>query len=139
MVDVRPYSPDGCDSRVVLSGLTLDELRALSRQHCFAGYSLVAPGQGPGEGQLEYIHHKLPVCSRHHAIDWNYHPDFLRSRPNKWLYDASHPEGTSFVEYGFSTHPKASLYTWNGGRGPGAGGGLSSTEEGAATAAGFAS
>lgn len=49
-----------------------EELRWLARQHCFSGYSL--PSQA-----LEYLY-----FTRHHIIDWNYHPTFPRPRPNKW-------------------------------------------------------
>ena len=49
-----------------------EELRWLARQHCFSGYSL--PTQA-----LEYLY-----FTRHHIIDWNYHPSFPRPRPNKW-------------------------------------------------------
>ena len=65
--------------------LSIDELRVLSRQHTFAGYS--RPEEegklGNGMGGGEVIADPLVICRRH-AIDWNYHPDFPRSRPNKW-------------------------------------------------------
>eukprot|EP00428_Durinskia_dybowskii_P070974 CAMPEP_0170416172 /NCGR_PEP_ID=MMETSP0117_2-20130122/33013_1 /TAXON_ID=400756 /ORGANISM="Durinskia baltica, Strain CSIRO CS-38" /LENGTH=362 /DNA_ID=CAMNT_0010674217 /DNA_START=9 /DNA_END=1094 /DNA_ORIENTATION=+ len=41
------------------------DLRILARQHCFSGYSNT-------------------VFTRHHFIDWNFHPSYPRSRPNKW-------------------------------------------------------
>lgn len=50
---------------------TVQDLRTLSRQHCFAGYTFPEP-DAPG------------VFTRHHIIDWNYHPSFPRPRPNRW-------------------------------------------------------
>ena len=74
----------------------MDDLRALSRQHTFAGYSLVTD-----DGSK-----LMPYCIRHHALDWNYHPSFPRSRPNKW-YIEQHPakDGSSFKEYGYAPDP----------------------------------
>mmetsp|Transcript_31493 Transcript_31493/g.42648 ORF Transcript_31493/g.42648 Transcript_31493/m.42648 type:complete len:107 (-) Transcript_31493:5-325(-) len=42
------------------------------------------------------------VIVRHHAIDWNFHPDYPRSRPNKWRVEMS-PDGMSFKEWAFAT------------------------------------
>lgn len=50
-----------------------EELRILSRQHCFAGYSLSSLDERGNE-----------VFTRHHFLDWNYHPSYPRSRPNRW-------------------------------------------------------
>ena len=52
------------------------ELRILSRQHCFAGYTLPEEENDRKSGE--------PVFTRHHIVDWNYHPSFPRSRPNRW-------------------------------------------------------
>jgi len=81
---------------------SLEQLRALSQQHCFAGYSLVE--EHPA-GSLN----QLPICVRHHAIDWNYHPTFPRARPNKWRIE-THPsgDGRSFKEWGFAQDPSNS-------------------------------
>lgn len=49
------------------------ELRLLARQHCFSGYSYLEDSAG-----------KATVFTRHHIIDWNYHPAYPRSRPNRW-------------------------------------------------------
>mmetsp|Transcript_20579 Transcript_20579/g.28360 ORF Transcript_20579/g.28360 Transcript_20579/m.28360 type:complete len:319 (-) Transcript_20579:413-1369(-) len=56
------------------------ELRILSRQHCFAGYTF--PEIQP------------QTFTRHHIIDWNYHPNFPRTRPNRWWVELQ-PTGTS--------------------------------------------
>jgi hypothetical protein len=56
-----------------LKACTNEELRIMSRQHCFAGYSFPSVDCRGNE-----------VFTRHHFIDWNYHPNYPRSRPNKW-------------------------------------------------------
>ncbi|CAM9206172.1 unnamed protein product, partial [Ectocarpus fasciculatus] len=75
-VDLR-FPVDRPNSLSKLSSLeeySLLELRKLGRQHCFAGYSLPETGH-PADS---------PVFTRHHVIDWNFHPAFPRSRPNRW-------------------------------------------------------
>jgi hypothetical protein len=71
---------------------SLDELFNLSQQHCFGGYSL--PELPLSASQL---------FTRHHIIDWNYHPAFPRSRPNRWFIqyyqDAKQEGNDSFKEY----------------------------------------
>eukprot|EP00050_Salpingoeca_kvevrii_P016090 m.52460 g.52460 ORF g.52460 m.52460 type:complete len:362 (+) comp6697_c0_seq1:57-1142(+) len=81
-IDFRvPYSrPDFIAARS-LQDLSRAELRLLARQHCFAGYSLV-------DGTP-------PVCTRHHAIDWNAAP---RRLPNKWRIELK-DDGSSFKEF----------------------------------------
>lgn len=71
-IDMRfPTSrPTILKSKRNLRNLSDLELRILSRQHCFAGYSL--PEEQP------------EMFTRHHIIDWNYHPNFPRPRPNRW-------------------------------------------------------
>mmetsp|Transcript_18551 Transcript_18551/g.28849 ORF Transcript_18551/g.28849 Transcript_18551/m.28849 type:complete len:379 (+) Transcript_18551:231-1367(+) len=51
-----------------------DDVRILSRQHAFAGYTLQEYEAG------------RPVCTRHHCIDWNFVPNLSvpRSIPNRW-------------------------------------------------------
>lgn len=67
------------------------ELRILARQHCFAGYSLPET----------FDDHSPLTFTRHHAIDWNYHPRFPRNRPNRWWIELSTDE-KSFKEYSFA-------------------------------------
>ncbi len=67
------------------------ELRVLARQHCFGGYSL--PESNP-----ETDNEKL-VFTRHHIIDWNFHPHFPRSRPNRWFVEVQEPSRDSFKEH----------------------------------------
>ena len=69
--------------------LTDVELRYLARQHCFSGYSLPSK-----EGRFQYF-------TRHHIIDWNFHPSFPRPRPNKWWVelDRANAPCQSFKEF----------------------------------------
>lgn len=71
-----------------VDSLSKDELCALSRQHCFAGFT-----------KVDLSDPEAPVCTRHHCIDWNFHPRFPRSRPNKWRVEMS-KDGQSFKEFG---------------------------------------
>lgn len=68
-----------------LSNYSNLQLRLLSRQHCFAGYSLMQSAGDIATERSYYLPASTPVCTRHHIIDWNYHPWFPRSRPNRWF------------------------------------------------------
>ena len=74
---------------------TDEELMQLAQQHCFAGYSL------PSEGVQGGLDADKPHFTRHHIIDWNFHPRFPRPRPNKWWVQVS-PDGQSFKEFSFA-------------------------------------
>jgi len=84
-------------TRENLTSCSDDELRVLARQHCFSGYSFPEPDKSiEKSGAL--------VFTRHHIIDWNYHPAFPRSRPNRWWVQTKDvengKEGTdSFKEF----------------------------------------
>lgn len=60
-------------ARGSLESCTNYELKLLARQHCFSGYSLPSTDNSGNK-----------VFTRHHIIDWNFHPNYPRSRPNKW-------------------------------------------------------
>lgn len=80
-IDLRiPLARPDLAHRGSLGECSDDELRALARQHVFCGYTLpssaAAPGGSTGGGAPL-------VCTRHHAIDWNY-IGAPRPRPNKW-------------------------------------------------------
>lgn len=70
------------------SELSDEDLRILARQHCFAGYSLPDPVPTTNEVQR---------FTRHHVIDWNYHPTRPRMHPNRWFVQLK-PDGSSFKE-----------------------------------------
>eukprot|EP00931_Biecheleriopsis_adriatica_P011441 TRINITY_DN112531_c0_g1_i1.p1 TRINITY_DN112531_c0_g1~~TRINITY_DN112531_c0_g1_i1.p1 ORF type:complete len:391 (-),score=62.25 TRINITY_DN112531_c0_g1_i1:43-1107(-) len=72
-----------------LEGLDDRALRLLARQHAFGGYSVVK-----FQETLE-----APVATRHHCIDWNFHPSFPRPRPNQWRVQMSE-DNQSFKEFG---------------------------------------
>ena len=82
-------------SRGQLSDCNSEDLKLLSRQHCFAGYSLPSVGKSGG------LDADKPHFTRHHFIDWNYHPSFPRPRPNKWWVLMS-PDKNHFKEYSFA-------------------------------------
>ena len=94
-----------------LEDCTNAQLRELSRQHCFAGYALVDRSKSntasPSPPRSSPSIDDLPICTRHHALDWNYHARFPRSRPNKWRIEP-HPsgDGSQFKEWGFATEPR---------------------------------
>lgn len=80
--------PGNIAYRGSLSQCTDEELRYLSRQHCFAGYSLLDKAEDKKNGQF----------TRYHIIDWNYHPSFPRPRPNRWRAECNE-DNSSFKEY----------------------------------------
>ena len=86
-VDIRiPVDrPQSLMRKKSLADCSFADLRYLARQHCFSGYSL------PSEDGVVY--------TRHHAIDWNYHPSFPRSRPNKWRAEMNKDNLMSFKEF----------------------------------------
>ncbi len=76
------------------------ELRLLSRQHCFSGYSLLEHNPllpNPGSAGPS----KPPMFTRHHIIDWNFLSLFPRNRPNRWWVEIQQPSSDSFKEYSF--------------------------------------
>jgi hypothetical protein len=93
-IDMRfPHSRSATlNSKTSFRDCSLDELFNLSQQHCFGGYSL--PELPLSSSQL---------FTRHHIIDWNYHPAFPRNRPNRWFVqyyeDPKLPGNDSFKEY----------------------------------------
>jgi hypothetical protein len=72
----------------LLEDLSSNELTMLARQHCFAGYSLPESGHPSN----------APVFTRHHVIDWNFHPAFPRSRPNRWRVEVKADDKMCFKE-----------------------------------------
>jgi hypothetical protein len=79
------------------------ELKVLAQQHCFAGYSyLEEEDTYRGATTTASTYPKQgPLYTRHHLIDWNYHPKYPRLRPNRWWIDLK-ADRTSFKEYSFA-------------------------------------
>ena len=78
-----------------------EQLRLLARQHCFAGYTLPEPPlstPAAAAAAVSSSSSKSPLFTRHHIIDWNFHPSFPRSRPNRWFVQRS-PDGQCFKEH----------------------------------------
>ena len=65
------------------------DLRLLARQHCFSGYSFPEPFDNSSSDN------DVVVFTRHHIIDWNYHPSYPRSRPNRWWIQTNIPPSTN--------------------------------------------
>ena len=63
-------------------------MRLLARQHAFAGYARLEASREDGSGSVA-------VCTRHHAIDWNF-VGAPRSRPNKWRVRPTPPTEAAF-------------------------------------------
>lgn len=99
-----------------------EELIILSRQHCFSGYSF--PEMFGRAKELakhndlqsqcrdvmnEHNYYKYgPVFTRHHIIDWNFHPSFPRPRPNQWWVEVSEDK-QSFKEHCVARNPTTNL------------------------------
>eukprot|EP00471_Norrisiella_sphaerica_P003492 CAMPEP_0184482352 /NCGR_PEP_ID=MMETSP0113_2-20130426/3911_1 /TAXON_ID=91329 /ORGANISM="Norrisiella sphaerica, Strain BC52" /LENGTH=303 /DNA_ID=CAMNT_0026862027 /DNA_START=128 /DNA_END=1039 /DNA_ORIENTATION=+ len=95
-IDIRfPLKRPDFSKKSGYEDLSMDELRCLSRQHTFAGYTKAEPKDGSGFA---------PVATRHHALDWNYHPKFPRERPNRWRFQLKE-DGTSFKEFSVAFDP----------------------------------
>lgn len=77
-----------------LAQLSPNALRLLARHTCFAGFSLV---KMLADNQTSQI--RTPIATRHHFVDWNFHPSFPRSRPNQWRIEMN-DAGDSFKEWG---------------------------------------
>lgn len=76
--------------RQVLENMSDDDLRLYARQHVFGGFSVIQqhPPTLPPTNNKNM--QSLPVCTRHHCIDWNYIPQKSRPRPNKWYIEGNH-------------------------------------------------
>jgi len=112
-----------------------EELIILSRQHCFSGYSYPEIFGRAKELELglglnnrsttstsgsrsrsvsmdlldEENYYKYgPVYTRHHIIDWNFHPSFPRPRPNQWWVELSEDK-QSFKEHCVARNPDTNL------------------------------
>ena len=84
------------NSRQILETMCDVDLRLYARQHVFGGFSVVAletAGADNMTSERGTTTSKLPVCTRHHCIDWNYIPNKPRPRPNKWYIEGYH-DGT---------------------------------------------
>jgi hypothetical protein len=97
-IDMRfPHSRSNLLSKRRFADFTNDELIQLSQQHCFGGYTLPELSRY----STSVVPSPAPVYTRHHIVDWNYHPSFPRNRPNRWFVQFhKDPEGKdSFKEY----------------------------------------
>ena len=91
-----------------------EDLRLYARQHVFAGYSIISR-EGNKNNKMS---NNLPLCTRHHCIDWNYVVGKPRPRPNKWYIEGESTRNETFQtwnEWSFSTDNNGQSYykeTW---------------------------
>ncbi|RYG69867.1 hypothetical protein EON64_01685, partial [archaeon] len=99
-IDMRIPTKRPTTSLARLSGLddcSEHQLRVLARQHCFAGYTLpelTGPPHINSTSSIPTHAADATTCmnpgqrgelfTRHHVVDWNFHPRFPRPRPNRW-------------------------------------------------------
>ena len=98
-------------SRQAFEVMSDEDLRLYARQHVFAGYSVISREKNSNNR----MSNKLPLCTRHHCIDWNYVNGKPRPRPNKWCIEGRNGNGTPFhtwKEWSYATDEKGQCYYW---------------------------
>jgi hypothetical protein len=100
-----------CSSRQVLESMSDEDLRLYARQHVFAGYSVISQ-----EKNNKMSNNNLPLCTRHHCIDWNYVSGKPRPRPNKWYIEGKYNDGKRpcnvWKEWSYATDENGQCYYW---------------------------
>jgi hypothetical protein len=91
-VSVLNGSSDG------LATLDEKELSFFARQHAFCGYS-----------RMEKDENGAFICTRHHAIDWNF-VGKPRSRPNKWRIELNPNSADQWKEWSHATDDHGQSY-----------------------------
>lgn len=84
-----------------LFSFSWNELKILSRQHCFSGYTLplnndndivsnntLTSASSTSTSSPSPSTSHGPLFVRHHLIDWNFHPLYPRPQPNAWWIEA---------------------------------------------------
>ena len=107
---------DDGSSRQAFELMSDEDLRLYARQHVFAGYSVISNEKNNNNS----IHHKmsnnLPLCTRHHCIDWNYVSGKPRPRPNKWYIEGRNNNGKTpfhtWKEWSYATDENGQCYYW---------------------------
>lgn len=91
------------NSRKVLEMMSDEELRLYARQHIFGGYSMLTSTEDNNT-------RRLPLCTRHHCIDWNYIPGKPRPRPNKWYIEVYNNSPNVWKELSYATDEHGQSY-----------------------------
>lgn len=91
------------NSRKVLEMMSDEELRLYARQHVFGGYSMLTSTE---DNNMR----RLPLCTRHHCIDWNYIPGKPRPRPNKWYIEVCNNNPNVWKELSYATDEHGQSY-----------------------------
>jgi hypothetical protein len=95
-------------SRQVIESMSDEDLRLYARQHAFAGYAVISQEKN---NQMN----NLPLCTRHHCIDWNYVSGKPRPRPNKWFIEGKSDGKSPFnvwKEWSYATDQNGQCYYW---------------------------
>lgn len=99
-----------CSSRQFLESMSDEDLRLYARQHVFAGYSVISHEKN------NKMSNNLPLCTRHHCIDWNYVSGKPRPRPNKWYIEGKNSNGKGpfnvWKEWSYATDENGQCYYW---------------------------
>lgn len=96
------------NSRQILESMSDDDLRLYARQHVFGGFSVLTMEDAK-------TNKGLPICTRHHCIDWNYIPGKPRPRPNKWFIEGKNNGALPFEvwkEWSYATDENSQCYYW---------------------------
>ena len=99
-------------SRQAFEVMSDEDLRLYARQHVFAGYSVISREKNSNNR----MSNKLPLCTRHHCIDWNYVNNKPRPRPNKWYIEGRNSNGNTpfhtWKEWSYATDENGQCYYW---------------------------
>ncbi|KAL3776352.1 hypothetical protein HJC23_010620 [Cyclotella cryptica] len=93
--------------RQILQSFSDHDLRLYARQHVFGGISVLS---------AEHTGKSLPLCTRHHCIDWNYVTGKPRPRPNKWYIEGNQDDNTggapfdTWKEWSYATDENGQCY-----------------------------
>ena len=104
-------------SHQAFESMSDEDLRLYARQHVFAGYSVISQEKNNNnENNSNKMSNNLPLCTRHHCIDWNYVSGKPRPRPNKWYIEGRNiNERTPFntwKEWSYATDENGQSYYW---------------------------
>lgn len=116
---------DDDSSRQAFESMSDEDLRLYARQHVFAGYSVISHerNNNNNSNSNNRMSNNLPLCTRHHCIDWNYVSGKPRPRPNKWYIEGRKNNNTNnngnntppfhtWKEWSYATDENGQCYYW---------------------------
>lgn len=104
-------------SRRAFELMSDEDIRLYARQHVFAGYSVVSNNDNNSNNKMK-MNNNLPICTRHHCIDWNYVCGKPRPRPNKWYIEGRNNNNNgktpfnTWKEWSYATDENGQCYYW---------------------------